>query len=118
MTQIGILLQAAYKINIEVFLTFGLVVAIIIAARFFDNNKKRFLFFGIGAILGIPLSYYFQSEMVKNKMGGVSGYLQNFDQILRNSDLIGNVVISIIIFAIVGGVIGYFIDENEAKKEK
>jgi phosphate/sulfate permease len=78
--------------------------------------KATFAIFG--AILGIPLSYYFQSEMVKSKMGGIGGYIQHFDQIANNSNLLGNVILSVVIFAFVGGVIGYFIDENEAKKAK
>ena len=116
MTQIGILLQAAEKDSIGGLVIIGLLLVLLIAVCFFDNYKKKMAF--SGAIVGIPLSYYFQSEIVKSKMGGVGGYLQNFDQILKNSDLSGNVVISIIFFAIVGGVIGYFIDENEAKKNK
>jgi len=78
----------------------------------------KVLFAIIGAILGIPLSYYFQSEMVKSKMGGIGGYLQNFDKIANDSNLLGHVVLSVVVFALVGGVIGYFIDENEAKKTK
>ena len=70
----------------------------------------------IGAILGIPLSYYFQPEIVKSKLGGVGGYLKNFDKIVDNSDLLGNVILSIVVFAFVGGVIGYFMDKNETKK--
>lgn len=80
-------------------------------------NKKALLSI-IGAVLGIPLSYYFQSEMVKAKMGGIGGYLEHFDQIAKNSEYFGNVVISVIVFAIVGLAIGYFIDESEAKKSK
>ncbi|MDO9154536.1 MAG: hypothetical protein Q7U47_12685 [Paludibacter sp.] len=80
--------------------------------------NKKVLFAIIGAILGIPLSYYFQSEMVKNKMGGIGGYIQHFDRIVNDSNLLGNVILSVVIFAVVGGVIGYFIDENEAKKTK
>jgi phosphotransferase system glucose/maltose/N-acetylglucosamine-specific IIC component len=80
--------------------------------------NKKVLFAIIGAILGIPLSYYFQSEMVQSKMGGIGGYIQHFDQIANNSNLLGNVVLSVVIFAVVGVVIGYFIDENEAKKAK
>jgi cobalamin biosynthesis protein CobD/CbiB len=80
------------------------------------SQKVAFAIYG--GILGIPLSYYFQSEMVKNKVGGIGGYLKNFGQIVDNSDLLANVIISVIIFAIIGGVIGYFVDENEAKKTK
>lgn len=78
--------------------------------------NKKVLFAIIGAVLGIPLSYYFQSELVKTKMGGVGGYLRHFDEITHNSNLLGNVFLSMVIFAIAGGVIGYFLDQNEAKK--
>lgn len=77
--------------------------------------KKRVSFAIIGAVLGIPLSYYFQSEVVKTKMGGVGSYLQHFDQITSNSSLFGNVIMSVVIFAIVGAVIGYVLDGNGAK---
>ena len=80
--------------------------------------NKKVLFAIIGAILGIPLSYYFQSQMVKSKMGGIVGYLKHFDEITNNSNLLGNIVLSVVIFAIVGAVIGYFIDENEARRSK
>jgi ABC-type antimicrobial peptide transport system permease subunit len=78
-------------------------------------NKKG-LFAIIGAVLGIPLSYYFQSEMVKAKVGGIGGYLKHFGDIVNNANLLGNVVLSVLIFTIVGGLIGYFVDKNEVEK--
>lgn len=78
--------------------------------------NKKVLFAIIGAILGIPLSYYFQSEMVRAKVGGIGGYLQNFGDIVSDGNLLGNVILSVVIFAIVGGIIGYLIDKSEAKK--
>jgi len=95
-----------------------ILVIVILVIAFKNKINKKISFSILGAILGIPLSYYFQSEMVKSKVGGIGGYLQNFGDIVDNSDLLGNVIISIIVFALVGGVIGYFIDENEAKKTK
>ena len=80
--------------------------------------NKKVSYAIIGAILGIPLSYYFQLEVVKYEMGGISGYIQHLDQITKYSSLLENVVLSVVIFAILGGVIGYFIDENEAKNDK
>ena len=77
---------------------------------------KKVIFAIIGAILGIPLSYYFQSEMVKAKVGGIGGYLTHFDEIVSNSNLLTNVILSVVIFALVGGLIGYFMDKNETKK--
>jgi predicted RNA-binding Zn-ribbon protein involved in translation (DUF1610 family) len=70
----------------------------------------------IGAILGIPLSYYFQSSMVQNKVGGIVGYFKHFGDIVKDGNLLGNVILSVIVFAIIGGLIGYFIDKNEVKK--
>lgn len=71
-----------------------------------------------GAIAGVPLSFYFQSEMVKSKVGGIGGYLKHFDEIINDSNLLSNVILSVVIFAIVGGIIGYFIDQSEAKNIK
>ncbi len=79
---------------------------------------KKVTFAIIGAILGLPLSYYFQSNMVQSKVGGIGGYLENFGDVVSNSDLLGNVVLSVVVFALVGGVIGYFVDENESKNTK
>lgn len=72
----------------------------------------------IGAILGIPLSYYFQPELLRAKVGGIGGYLRHFSDIVSNSDLSGNVLLSVLFFAFVGGIIGYFIDKNEDKNKK
>lgn len=72
----------------------------------------------LGAIIGVPLSYYFQPEMVRAKVGGMGGYLKNLGDIVNNKDLVGNIILSVVIFALVGGVIGYFVDENESKNTK
>lgn len=69
----------------------------------------------IGAILGIPLSFYFQTELVQTKVGGMSGYLRHFSEVLDSKELVGNVIVSVIIFAIVGAVIGYLVDNARAK---
>ncbi|MCA0447298.1 MAG: hypothetical protein LCH54_13825 [Bacteroidetes bacterium] len=73
---------------------------------------KKVIFAVIGAILGIPLSYFFQSEMVRTKVGGIFGYLQHFGDIVNESSLLGNVILSVVIFAIIGGIIGYFLDKK------
>ena len=105
-------------IIVTLLITIPSILLYFILALSLGKVMRKVAFAIIGAILGIPLSYYFQSEMVKSKMGGIGGYLKNFDKILDNSDLIGNVILSVVIFALVGGLIGYFIDENEAKKTK
>lgn len=78
-------------------------------------NKKVLLPI-VGAFFGIPLSYLFQSEIVKSKIGGFDGYIKHFDSVLKEESLRGNVILSIVIFAFIGGVIGYFLDKNEAEK--
>ena len=110
---------------LPILLIIGIIVIIVVKTRKKQVGKAKSDRIGIkatfaiyGAILGIPLSYYFQPEVVKNKVGGIGGYLQNFGEIVNNSNLLGNIIVSVVVFAIVGGVIGYFVNENEAKKEK
>jgi len=78
---------------------------------------KKVTFAIMGALLGIPLSYYFQSEIVQSKVGGIGGYFKHFGDIIKDGNLLGNVILSVLIFAIIGGLIGYFIDKNEVKKQ-
>ncbi len=76
--------------------------------------NKKILFAIMGAVLGVPLSYYFQSDIVKAKVGGIGGYMRHFGDIADNSNLLGNVFMSVAIFALAGGVIGYFADKRAA----
>lgn len=107
-----------YMVTQSFFFSKIVFLAYFLIALLVNKINKKGIFAIIGAILGIPLSYYFQSEMLKGWIGGIGNYLQNFDQIVDNSDFIGNVIVSVVVFAFVGGIIGYFIDENEAKKEQ
>jgi len=56
-----------------------------------SGGGKKMTFAILGGILGIPLSYYFQPELVRAKVGGMGGYLKNFGDIVDESDLLGNV---------------------------
>jgi hypothetical protein len=80
------------------------------------SNMKKITFTIIGAVLGLPLSYYFQPDMVQAKVGGIGGYIKNFGDVLEAKDLISNVIMGVIVFAIIGYVVGYFMDKNEAQK--
>lgn len=94
----------------------------------FNQKKGRMVTFGLlGALLGIPLSYYFQSDIIQNYGGnsGMFSYLRNFvdmvdeyDRFVGNGwDIVFNVFLSIVVFALIGGAIGYFMDKNEKNNE-
>jgi hypothetical protein len=79
-----------------------------------SNRKMTTLLAIVGALMGIPLSYYFQSEMVRAKVGGVGGYMENFGDILSEGDLAINVFFGVVVFGIIGAILGYIIDSMNA----
>lgn len=83
----------------------------------FNEMKKKGIFTIIGGVLGLPLSYYFQSDYIREKVGGIGGYIQHFGDILKEQELLNNVLIAVVVFAVVGFVIGYFVDKADAQKE-
>ncbi len=108
-----------FGINIYIFQTLSfspiIFLSYFLIALFVNKIMKRGIFAIIGVILGIPLSYFFQSEAVRNWLGGIGGYIVNFGDIIDDSNLLLSVVLSVIIFGLIGGIIGYFMDKNEAK---
>ena len=84
--------------------------------------KNRKITFGLlGAVLGVPLSYYFQSDIIKNYRGsGLFSYLKNFTKIVdeydrfagNGWDIVSTLFLSVIIFAILGVITGYFLDKK------
>jgi hypothetical protein len=73
---------------------------------------KKIEFGIIGAILGLPLSYFFQPDIVQSKVGGIGGYIKEFGGILKHDDLLSNVIFAVIVFAVIGFIIGGFVDKN------
>lgn len=79
----------------------------------------------MGALSGIPLSYYFQSDIIKNYGGnsGVFHYMSNFFRIVDDHDkfignprdILLNVLLNVIVFAAAGSVVGYFMNKKEAR---
>lgn len=110
-----------------IFIPLG-VITYIILYLLIDPMKNKTITFGIiGMVLGIPLSYFFQSEIVK-RYGGNSGminYLRNFTSIVdeydayigNGWDIIYNVFLSIIVFTLIGGTIGYLSIKRKQTKE-
>lgn len=84
---------------------------------------KMVTFALIGALLGIPFSYYFQSEMVQRMAGGITGYVKNFVTIVDDvdrfvgsgMDIIWDALIGVVVFTLIGGAIGHFMDKSKQK---
>ncbi len=78
---------------------------------------KKFGFIISGAILGLPLSYFFQSEGVREFVGGLGGYIQHLDDVLAERELLNNVIIGVLFFALVGFAVGYFVNKLDEQKK-
>ena len=68
----------------------------------------------IGCLLGMPLSYFFQSEMVQNLAGGITGYIIGINYyilnfIYLNGDLNANFLDTLVNFSIIGSISSYSI---------
>ena len=77
---------------------------------------KKIILSILGAILGIPLSYFFMPAEIKEKVGNISGYIKHFKDIWELEDFRINVIISIVIFTLVGFTIGNFLDKKTNEK--
>tara|TARA_R110002051_G_scaffold267030_1_gene327021 strand:+ start:28586 stop:29044 length:459 start_codon:yes stop_codon:yes gene_type:complete len=108
-----------------IFIPLGIIVYASLYLMLSQNNHKMLIFGIVGALIGIPISYYFQSDIIKNYGGssGVFGYLRNFPQTVERyekfvgngGDIIFNVFLSVVVCAILGGGLGYFITKKEIK---
>lgn len=118
-------LRVALVILTFLFIPLGIIIYIISYLAIKPSKTKMITFALLGAVLGVPLSYYFQSDLVKLYDGtsGVFGYLRNFTKTVdeyneyfgNGWDIIYNVFFSIVIFALVGGAIGYYLDKKKVK---
>jgi ACR3 family arsenite efflux pump ArsB len=117
-----IILQIGNSTNNASMLIWLLVTMILFAIVFLSVQKFKKIITPkseylaiVGVFLGIPFSYYFQSERIKYAVDGISGYLQHFNLILEDQNYFGNLLLSVIIFTLLGALIGYFIDKIEKK---
>lgn len=114
--RITISILTIFYIPIGLLLYFGLYLGLVL------KKGKTLTFALFGALLGIPLSFYFQPDMVQNWRGGsgVFGYLKNFLSIVEEYDrmvgngwtLIQNVILAMVVFTLIGGAIGYYLDQK------
>lgn len=119
--RMGMIVLTLIFIPLGILTYFGLYILLT------QNNKKTVTFGLMGALLGIPLSYYFQSDIIKNYGGsrgsGVIGYLKNFiktveryDKFVGNGwDIVFNLFLSVVLFTILGAAIGYYITKKQNK---
>jgi len=73
------------------------------------------MFLILGAIIGLPLSYFLQSKMIQMYTRGFSNYVMDIGDLLTNSKTNTMIFVSIGIFSIVGFMIGYFLDKKSKK---
>ncbi|SFT50693.1 Phage shock protein PspC (stress-responsive transcriptional regulator) [Algoriphagus locisalis] len=109
------------------FIPFGLLIYLILYLALVSKKGKILTYSLIGALFGIPMSYYFQSELVQNWGGGagIFGYLTALPEIMEEYhdfvgnawSLAGNIVLSILVFALLGGAIGYFLEKNRSSNQ-
>ena len=81
---------------------------------------KTFIGGLIGAVIGIPGSYFFQNEMVRAKFGGVGDYVLKFggmfDSKAWDMGVPQNMLLGIAVFAAIGAVIGFVIGRTTKKQ--
>lgn len=103
------------------FIPFGVVLYMGLYLTTRQKKSKKITFGLLGAVLGVPLSYYFQSDIIKNYRGnGMFSYLKNFTKIVdeydrfagNGWDIVSTLFLSVIIFAIMGVVAGYFMEKK------
>jgi len=84
--------------------------------------KKKYKYAIFGAILGVPLSYFFQPSGLR-RFVGFFDYINNIADINRVYRAFGadsfsnNIILSVIIFAAIGFGIGYFKDKAAESKD-
>ncbi|MFA5327642.1 MAG: PspC domain-containing protein [Prolixibacteraceae bacterium] len=114
-------IRLAFIVFTLFFIPFGVVLYIGLYLTTRQKNNRKITFGLLGAMLGVPLSYYFQSVIIKNYRGnGMFSYLRNFTKIVdeydrfvgNGWDIVSNLFLSVIIFAILGVIAGYFLDKK------
>ena len=73
-----IIMRVVFVVLTLLFIPLGLLAYLGVYLVLNKMAGKMVTFALIGALLGIPFSYYFQSEMVQRMAGGITGYVKNF----------------------------------------
>lgn len=121
-----LIVRIAFIVLTFIFIPLGIVAYLGLYILLKQNNSKVITFSIFGAVLGVPFSYYFQSDIFKHygsgtgMFGYVRGFIKNverFDKYTGNGwDIVFNLLLSVAIFAVLGGLLGYFISNKENVK--
>ena len=85
--------------------------------KYYTNNmNKKVKYAIIGAIAGLPLSYYFQPEILRQKIS-LLDYITNLGKMFEADYLLKNIFMSVVVFAAIGYAIGYFSEKNAGNQE-
>lgn len=84
------------------------------------NVKFKIILTILGLLIGLPMSYYFQTDFLQNVTGSITGY---FEYLLnsKNSNIsethakniLSNIITSVLAFGIVGFLIGLILDRTK-----
>lgn len=114
----------AIRIAFTVFTLFFIPLGILLyLGTYWSVNKMGNYKLGLtllGGLLGIPLSYYFQSETVKAMAGGIRGYLKKFPDIVDTVDrylgdglqVVWDGLLGMAVLALIGFVLGHLMDHS------
>ena len=65
----------------------------------------------VGALLGYPLSYYFQPSALRSKVS-LGQYIEHASEVVGNSELVSSVVIGFVVAMAAGAGIGWLIQSS------
>ncbi len=102
---------------IALFAIIGASLGFVISKTTIDI-KVRYGLIGIvlGAIIGVPASYYFQMGAFRMTVSIVK-YISNFPVYFNDRTLKASAIIGIIVFAIIGAIVGVVVARKQASKD-
>lgn len=120
-----VIVRIAFIVLTFIFIPLGIATYLVLY-MVNQHHSKVLIFSVLGMFLGVPLSYYFQSDIFKLYSGGtgmfgyVSEFFKNverFDNFTGNGwDIVFNLLFSVAIFTVLGGLLGYFIETSKKSK--
>ncbi|UZD23566.1 PspC domain-containing protein [Algoriphagus halophytocola] len=110
-----------------IFIPLAILSYLILFLAIVSKKSKAINLALTGTLLGVPLSYYFQTEMVQNwrGSGGIISYLVSLPSILEEYhnyvgsawDIVSNIILAMLVCAAIGGTIGYYLEKNSKRKQ-